>query len=203
MGSLKQAYKGPAKLINQYWLTYGGWMDFALSPYFHISLLLVIVTFATWTERQWWEHVWSIVPSLLGFSLGALAIFLGFGSDGFRNIISGKRPGETTKVSPYMSVTAAFTHFIVIQIAAVLVAVVSAALFKLPMPGSDSVLYQFNYFGRVILWGFGYWLFLYALCLAAASVFAVFRIAGWYDEHRTQVRHKAVSQAPIQDTEPE
>lgn len=195
MLTLSQSYKGPAKLISQYWSTYGGWRDFFLSPYLHFSLLLLAITFATWTEEGWWEQVLSVVPSLLGFSLGALAIFLGFGSEQFRNVISGKRPGQPDKISPYMSVTAAFTHFIVVQVAAVMVAIVSVALFKLPLPISEHALYVFNNIGKAFLWGFGYWLFLYALCLAAASVFAVFRIAGWYDEHRTRERLGEASQA--------
>jgi len=194
MLTLRQSYKGPAKLIAQYWATYGGWRDFFLSPYLHFSLLLLAITFATWTEEGWWEQVLSVVPSLLGFSLGALAIFLGFGSEQFRNVISGKRPGQPDRNSPYMSVTAAFTHFIVVQVAAVMVAIVSIALFKLPLPVTERALYEFNNIGQAFLWGFGYWLFLYALCLAAASVFAVFRIAGWYDEHRTRERQREASQ---------
>lgn len=193
MATLKQSYKGPAKLIAQYWSTYGGWQDFVLSPYLHASLLMLLITYATWSDKGWWEQVLSVVPSLLGFSLGALAIFLGFGSEQFRNVISGKRPGQADKASPYMSVTAAFTHFIVVQVAAVMVAVISVALFKLPAPASHEVLYSFNCVGKIVLWGFGYWLFLYALCLAAASVFAVFRIASWYDEHRTRERQREAS----------
>ncbi len=198
MLTLSQSYKGAAKLVAKYWSTYGGWRDFLLSPYLHFSLLLLAITFATWSEEGWWEHVLSVVPSLLGFSLGALAIFLGFGSEQFRNVISGKRPDEPNKISPYMSVTAAFTHFIVVQIAAVMVAIVSVALFKLPLPISDHALYVFNDIVRALLWGFGYWLFLYALCLAAASVFAVFRIAGWYDEHRTRERLIESEQAAME-----
>ena len=198
MLTLSQSYKGPAKLVAKYWSTYGGWRDFLLSPYLHFSLLLLAITFATWSEEGWREHVLSVVPSLLGFSLGALAIFLGFGSEQFRNVISGKHPDEPNKISPYMSVTAAFTHFIVVQIAAVMVAIVSVALFKLPLPISDHALYVFNDIVRALLWGFGYWLFLYALCLAAASVFAVFRIAGWYDEHRTRERLIESAQAAME-----
>lgn len=188
MNRLVQAYKGAAKLIRQYWSTYGGWNDFLVSPYLHISLLLTVVTYGAWTEKSWWDQVLTIVPSLLGFSLGALAIFLGFGSERFRDVISGKRLDASDKVSPYMSVTAAFTHFIVVQIAAVTVAVVSAALFKLPSPVQDSIFFVANNIGRTGLWVVGYWLFLYALCLATASVLAVFRVAGWYDTHRTKER---------------
>lgn len=188
MSRLGQAYKGPAKLVRQYWATYGGWKDFIVSPYLHVSLFLVLVTYGAWTEKAWWDQVLTVVPSLLGFSLGALAIFLGFGSERFRDVISGKRPGAADTVSPYMSATAAFTHFIVVQVAAVTLAVVCAALFNMPAPAKNSLLYIANEFGRLVLWGTGYWLFLYALCLAAASVFAVFRIASWYDAHRTQER---------------
>jgi len=188
MATFMKSYKGPAKLIAQYWSTYGGWRDFVFSPYLHASLLILLITFATWSDKGWWEQVLTVVPSLLGFSLGALAIFLGFGSEKFRDVISGKRPGQANKASPYMSVTAAFTHFIVVQVAAVLIAVISVALFKLPAPASPGTFYLFNSIGKIFLWGFGYWLFLYALCLAAASVFAVFRIASWYDEHRTRER---------------
>lgn len=199
MGRLTKAYKGAAKLIGQYWTTYGGWNDLLVSPYLHVSLLLAVITYGTWTESSWWDQVLTIVPSLLGFSLGTLAIFLGFGSERFRDVISGKRSDAMDKVSPYMLVTAAFTHFIVVQIAAVTVAVVSAALFKLPGPAQDSVFFVANDTGRTVLWAVGYWLFLYALCLAGASVLAVFRIAGWYDAHRTKERSDEA--AKIQSSE--
>lgn len=188
--AIARAYSGPTKLISSYWATYGGWTGFFASPYFHASLLLLLVTAATWTSERWWEQVWTIVPSLLGFSLGALAIFLGFGSETFRNVISGKQPGKLDSISPYMSVTAAFTHFIVVQVASLLLAVCSVALHGLDAPSAESVLYVPNLVGRWVLWGGGYWLFLYALCLALASVFAVFRIAGWFDAHRTDERAK-------------
>lgn len=191
LSRIARAYSGPKKLIARYWETYGGWRGFFVSPYLHASLFFLLVTAATWTDEKWWEQVWTVVPSLLGFSLGALAIFLGFGSEAFRNVISGKKPGDATNVSPYMSVTAAFTHFIVVQIASLLVALCSAALHRLPAPAVDSGLHSANLVGRWLLWSTGYWLFLYALCLASASVFAVFRIAGWFDEHRTRERLKA------------
>lgn len=188
MSSFPESYKGPIKLVRQYWGTYGGWSGFFSSPYLHFSLLLLLVTYGTWSEDSWWDNVFTVVPSLLGFSLGALAIFLGFGSERFRDVISGKRPDKLDEISPYMSVTAAFTHFIVVQIWAVVIAVVSGALFLLPAPEPGSTLFIANKIARAILWGIGYWLFLYALCLAAASVFGVFRIASWYDAHRTKER---------------
>lgn len=192
MQPLKKAYIGPAKLVAQYWKTYGSWRGFALSPYFHCSILLSAITYGVWSERDWWEQVLTVVPSLLGFSLGALAIFLGFGSERFRDVISGRRPDATDKASPYMEVTAAFTHFIVVQVGAVLLAVVCGALFKLVGPGPDSVFYEINRMLRVPFWAFAYWFFLYALCLAAASVFAIFRVASWFDAHRTKEReHEA------------
>lgn len=71
-----------------------------------------------------------------------------------------------------------------------LFAVICGALFKLVGPSPDSVFYEVNKVARLMAWTFAYWFFLYALCLAAASVFAIFRVANWFDTHRTKERER-------------
>ena len=187
MSTLAQSYGGAWRVWRQYWITYGGWRSVIYSPYVHVSLALAGVTFGVWIRENWWEQVFSMIPSLLGFSLGGFAIFLGFGNEQFRNLISGRDASSWQSQSPYMATASAFSHFIVIQVLALLIAVLSSAAWLLPVPTSP-LLGKANEAARFALWFFGYWLFLYALCLTAATLFAVFRVAKWFDEYRTQER---------------
>src|SRR5689334_11556352 len=88
-------------LVNRYWSAYGRFRAFLFSPYLHLSVGILFVTYGVWTRDSWWSFVISIVPNMLGFSLGALAIILGFGNDRFLTTISGQRPGEPGE-SPYV-----------------------------------------------------------------------------------------------------
>lgn len=174
-------------MVRQYWESYGGWKSIICSPYVHVSLLLAAATFSVWNRANWWEQVFSMIPSLLGFSLGGFAIFLGFGSEQFRNLISGRDSASAQRPSPYMAAAAAFSHFVVIQVLALVIAVLASAAWLLPAPTS-ALVSRLNEVARIALWFSGYWLLLYALCLSAATLFAVFRVAHWFDEYRTQER---------------
>jgi len=81
-----RTYKGVNQLLGRYWVVYGGWPALIWSPYFHLSLVLLVITASQWINPLWWDSVLSIVPNLLGFTLGGFAIFLSFGDDRFKAI---------------------------------------------------------------------------------------------------------------------
>jgi hypothetical protein len=188
LAGAKKAYIGAGCLIVRYWRAYGGWRAFAYSPYLHVSLFLTAATWKIWSREEWWESVGAVIPSLLGFSLGGMAIILSFGGERFLQSISGREDGEKEE-SPYIAVTAAFAHFVLVQVLSLLVSILCLAFWRAEGPSSE-LLFAINQTARVCFWGFGFWLYLYAICLSAATLFAVFRVATWFDALQTDEKRK-------------
>lgn len=180
-------YHSVGKLVARYWAIYGGWNAVWRSPYFQVSIALAALTCGFWSRGEWWTQVVDVLPNLLGFTLGGFAVFLGFGDAKFLALISGKDEEEGNQESPYMSFSATFLHFVLLQVVALLWAILNAAMHSFsfawlapisPLIGALSVLA-----GAV-----GYWLFLYSILAAAAAAFAVFRVAGIFDQFSTAQR---------------
>jgi len=166
-------------ILRLYWRAYRGMRGVAKSPFLWMSLVLVAASAHFWLVEKWWEQVLSILPNLLGFTLGGFAIFLGFGDDKFKSIISGSKAGDITP-SPYLQVCAAFLHFVLIQTCGIVVALLAQAT-DFPLTGVLAGVGDFLNSAKWIAGLLGYWLFLYGLCLAAAAALAVFRVAYWFD----------------------
>jgi len=73
----KSEYGDVLEIWGRYWSAYGGHKSLVKSPYLHVSLLLTLLSWHTWSEPGWWEHPKGALPDLLGFTLGGLAILLG------------------------------------------------------------------------------------------------------------------------------
>jgi hypothetical protein len=137
------------------------------------------------------------MPNIIGFSLGGYAIWLGLGDANFRELLSGAEvEGE---ISPYLKVNATFVHFIILQVLALLAALIAAALYFEPDPNGWILLLirglridetKFLPVVQIGGWFVGYWVFLYALLTAVAATLNVFRVAWWYDIHQTNERKK-------------
>lgn len=187
----KKPYKGVFKIIKLYWQVYGGWSALAFSPYFHVALLFTAIMSHFWLKDAWWDMSISILPSIIGFALGGYAIWLGFGDEKFRNLISEK--DDSTKFSPYLEVSATFAHFIIIQLLALCLAILAKGL-NFPL-SEIPWLYQLVIYLKLspcftheimapIFYGFGFLLFIYAILTAVAATLAVFRVANWFDTFR-------------------
>lgn len=166
----KTQYAGIWKTSGQYWHSYGGSLAFLASPYLHASILLtgVVLFLIRGKEnflREWFDMCLAISPSLLGFTLAGLAVFLGVGDERFRDIIRGVSPGDSSGTSPFLCMIASFMHFTFLQLL-VLINVLLGSLFS-------------SHYGAYIV--FSVWLFLYSLLVVFAAIFAVFKLATWYD----------------------
>jgi hypothetical protein len=176
---LSEPYKGVAVVLGRYWRSYGGLSAFILSPYLHVALFLTAALSPYWLEQSWWTLATNILPSVLGFSLGGFAIWLGLGDDDFRTLIT-RRP-TNDEPSPYMEVSSAFVHFVAIQMAALLAAIIAQATqFTL-----DPIFGDLRDFVPNVLapigYAIGFLLFLYSLLSVLATALAVFRVASWFD----------------------
>jgi hypothetical protein len=176
---IKKNYAGVGGIFSRYWRAYGGSLALFSSPYLHISALLAGLMFPFWAKEFWWDTARSILPSVLGFTLAGFTIWLGFGDEKFRVLISRAKPDQT---SPFMGVSAAFAHFVVIQVLALMAALWAKAM-NFPLP-SDCWLYDYIYFIAIPGQYIGFLLFIYALMMALAATLGVFRAASWYDIHK-------------------
>ncbi|MBB4365229.1 hypothetical protein GGD65_006295 [Bradyrhizobium sp. CIR18] len=107
----------------------GGLRELLRSPYFQTSILLGLFCLVFWTRDEKQEHsvkaaeiAVGVLPNLLGFTVGALAIVLAFSSaDIFRNIEEGDPR------SFYLTLTANLVHFICVQVLALVSAIIARA----------------------------------------------------------------------------
>ncbi|WP_152619658.1 hypothetical protein [Paramagnetospirillum magnetotacticum] len=187
--SLRQ-YNSVISLFSEYWSNYGGTFAVVTSPYFHCALFLNILLWKRWLYQAWWEHTISIMPNIVGFTIGAYAILMAFGDDDFRRRISGKTTRD--KNSPYMKINSTFKHFALVQITSIILALIGST-YQDKMPVSiwkDTLSIDDMH---VISWSapfsfVSYWSFLYAIVSVVAATAGIFRVAGWFDKDQTRKR---------------
>jgi hypothetical protein len=168
-------------ILIRYWKSYGGVKALVRSYYLYGAILLTLALAPHWLNTEWWKHVLAIMPSVLGFSLGGYAMWIALGDENFRKLISGE--SEPGKTSPFMSVNAAFVHFILLQILAIILALFADA-YNFSLPKESCILELFGnslYYLRKIFAFFGYFIFVYALLSAVAATLALLRVSSWYD----------------------
>jgi hypothetical protein len=178
-------YSGTFQILGRYWRAYGGIRALVRSFYLFLTLLLLAATWHIWFKPQegrlWWDLSIAILPNLLGFTLGGFAIFIGFGDARFREALAKKDPDQN-KETIYVRLCATFVHFILVQVAALIYAVVAKSLWFYS-PLMDSVRYWLD-FANLLSGALGFGLFLYSLTLVLAATMHVFRIASMYQVQR-------------------
>ncbi len=168
-------------IFKRFWTAYGGSRALIRSPYLHVAVLLVPFTWGSWSQPQWWDTVISVLPNLLGFTLGGFAIFIAFGDSRF---IASLAAPEDDPAQPtvYRELCATFVHFILVQVAALVLAIVAKGMwFPANLPAAlQSALPLAN-----AVWGAAcYGVFLYALTSVVAIALHVFRISTMYERHQ-------------------
>ncbi|WP_082091289.1 hypothetical protein [Paracidovorax citrulli] len=177
-------YKGAGTIFKIYWTSYGGSAALLCSPYLHTAIVLLAFTFQTWNAAEyapnqasfWWDQSISVLPNLLGFTLGGFAIFIGFGDEKFRALLAEK--DEESKINAYVGLCSTFVHFIMVQGLALIAAVIAKSWW-FHTDKADIIrplLPYMNFAGGAI----GYGLFLYALTSVIAATMHIFRIAHMY-----------------------
>jgi hypothetical protein len=177
---------GPIEIFARYWKAYGRSKALFTSAYFHLAVILLLITSHYWLFEKWWEQPITVIPNLLGFSLGGFAVFVGLSDDGFRAWLSTSKNEQ--QPSAFLSVSSTFVHFIVVQAASLLLAILGKSLdFKYDWPDALVVLIRL---GTLFFSGFGYLVFLYAITSMLAATMSLFRVVSWYQSyHASQGRH--------------
>lgn len=193
-------YSGARSIFKVYWKAYGGLGALLCSPYLHLAAIVLALTWNTWWAPQcaaggpcvaWWDQSLSVLPNLLGFTLGGFAIFIGFGDEKFRGALADPSHTKDDEASNlptmYVELCASFVHFILVQAIALLVAVVAKSWwFYTPFvdPIRDWLPLLNGLAGFI-----GYGAFLYALTCVIAATMHVFRIANMYARFRRLVQN--------------
>jgi hypothetical protein len=152
--------------LNQYWRAYGGALAFWDSPFLWLAFAFSLVVFPVWKGDKWPDIAIAILPPLLGLSIGAMAILLAFPSTKmFRFLSEGGRAD-----SFYIDICSKFTHFIIVQLVALLISIFGKA---------------YSFFPVSFL---GCWALTYAILTAGAIALTLFRIAQIYNHPGAQDR---------------
>ena len=142
-----------------YWRTYGGWRALIYSPFIWTSLLITVALGRYVSDRKWVDPSFNILPSLLGFSIGAMAIVLALPSTKLFTIIS-ERGYEK---SYYMELASRLLHFIIIQVIGIMFSVIT-------------VMTEFSIFAFL-----GFFFLCYAILTGVAVGFSIFDLAEIYN----------------------
>jgi hypothetical protein len=161
------------------WRSSGGMKSMVKSFDFYLALVVWLLATPMWLSPKWQDQVISVLPNLLGFTLGGFAIFLGFGSDDFKRAIA--RADESK--SPYLSVNAAFMLFVAFQLAALMTAIVASALWSISTPDFLTPWASCIQAASKVGGGFGYFLFCYSLALVLRAAVRIFRLGRWYNAY--------------------
>ena len=191
---LPEEYKAVGRVIRRYWRNYGGFSALFSSPYFYFSVVFGVLFFPYDFDKgnEWWQIAMDILPNVVGFSLGGYAIFLAFGDEKFKRLIAVKDEDavdvgkSNEKPSPYLSFSVAFLHFTLMQLFALFLALAGNSLTLVPGKYADLGIPWVEVVSDVASYAFGllaYTVFVYALSLAVAATFSIYRLVYLYDQH--------------------
>ena len=148
------------KSFNTYWDNYGGLKAIFTSPYFIISILfsIIIFTFSD-SKEKWYDMPLSILPNLLGFSIGAYAVILVLGNGDFWKYIALDK-----KNNLFMQINGSFVHFIFIQVVTIIFSIICKTLSLESAP----------------IYFIGITLLIYAILTAFAATLAILELSKYY-----------------------
>ncbi len=151
-----------AEPFVRYWRIYGGWRALATSPYLIMALALTGVCYPFWSKpgTASADMAVTIIPSIMAFSLGGMAIVLAFSGGRFLNVI---RQNGTEK-SLFMTVIANFFHFLTVQTLALVSAMIVLAFPSDKIPS-----------------GIAFFFLAYSVTTAVASAAALFNVSRLYN----------------------
>jgi hypothetical protein len=146
--------------VSRYWSIYGGLSSIFRSIFLWLSIILTCANFSLARSGLWGSIALSVLPALIGFSIGAMAISLAIPSSALFKIIA----EDGRKDSYYIDLSAKFVHFILIQVVAVTLAIFEADYHEI----------IFSFIGLFFLF--------YAVLTAIPTTFCLFGLAMLYNQ---------------------
>lgn len=176
---IPSSYRGLFVSVGRYWKDYGGWKDFFGSPLLHLSVVISGASYRAWLKPDWVDLPLSLLPNLLGFSLGAYALIFSLANERLLGALSAqpKHGGPTL----LRVINATFLHFILIQTAAIIFALSQKSTLLVDLVGilniERSVKLEVQRYMTITAGAFGYWLTVYAVVLLVGAAIAAYRLA--------------------------
>jgi hypothetical protein len=161
---------------------YGGTTAFFGSSYLRSSILITALFWRPIWTGSWPDLTLQIIPSVMGFSIAAVAIVTVIGDDGFRRRMAAVSTLHETE-SDLVVTLASFVWFIVVQVTATLGALVFKAK---PFPSTCSILSDWLACSiaddsiNAAMSAFGMLTLVYAILLIVASVMQTFHLFRLY-----------------------
>jgi hypothetical protein len=110
-------WRNQAKAFRQYFAIYGGWRALFSSPYLHASIVIgLLLDWLTNPAPDFGAAGINILPNVLGFTIGGMAIVLAVGSS--KIFVRLAEHGEPK--SFFMRLISNFLHYILLQVVTLL-----------------------------------------------------------------------------------
>lgn len=167
------------KRLKRYFDAYGGWRAIWGSPLFLLSVFVGFAAHSYWVSPKWVDLTFSLIPSLLGFSLGTYAILFSLITNRMRKALRAVK--NSRGISYLEEINATFFHFIFMQ---------TAIIFYAILFGGLKVDFFSRYIAKVapayemLVWpicsllsAFGMILLVYAVSLVVGAALTVYRLA--------------------------
>jgi hypothetical protein len=176
---LPASYRGMWQSLSRYWSDYGGWRDFLSSPLMHFSALVSLASYSFWLKEDWTDLPLSLLPNLLGFSLGAYALIFSLANERLLAALNAPTPDGSPTLLRMINAT--FLHFILVQTAAVIFALANKSTLLIDLtallPLDDWQHSTVELLLHGLAAAFGYWLTVYAVTLLVGAAIAAYRLA--------------------------
>jgi hypothetical protein len=175
----KGTFQTFTRVLERYFSDYGGWTSLWHSPFVRLSFILNCALYSLWLECKWPELSMTVLPNLLGFSLGVYALLFSLMSPRLRKAL--KALPNSSGISYLREVNATFFHFILVQVIGIIWAIgfrqsLLVDLFSKTLnwhPGAEKALWGLSMVGSFC----GAFLLIYSILLIVAASLAVFRLA--------------------------
>lgn len=165
--------------LRKYLRDYGGAKAILLSPFFCFSVISSALSYSSISTAEWAQSALSVLPNLLGFSLGTYALLFSLMSPRLKRAL--KTVSNNAGIPYIDEINATFLHFIIVQIVCIIWSFLyqQTLLFDIfnmlgsPKICSTPIFDICRYVGGFI----GCILFIYSLSLVVGSSLAVYRLA--------------------------
>jgi hypothetical protein len=146
-----------------------------------------------WQTREWSDLPLQVLPNLLGFALAAYALLLAFGDDKFRAFLAVRQSRRATvdqfQDSLLLKVSAIFLQFVLIQIIALLLAIVSHAHILSTLQGitpiSSATYHSWAvHLIRNVYAAFSFFMFVLSITTSASAAFNIYHATRWYVDYK-------------------
>jgi hypothetical protein len=191
-GAVAVEYTSTLRDLAEYFKLYGSWEVFFATPYCHVALVIAALSWKFWLSPSWSDAPLSILPALLGFALAAYALLFSFGDETFRGFLAVRRSRKEVvdpiEDSILLRISAIYLHFVIVQIVALLIAVIAHAHILGSAIGilgpRTGCTFHAAMVVRNIFAFIGYFAFCLSITTSANAALNLFHATKWYVKYR-------------------